>query len=468
MSDAATGRRVVIVGGGVSGLTAAYRVLRAGVACVLLEATERTGGKLRSVRREDGFVLEVGADAILTRKPWALELAREIGAGDRIVPIRRYPVGTFVLHRGRPVPMPEGLQLLVPSKAWPFVRSPLFTARGKVRALAERWVPQRRETTDESLASFVRRRLGQEMLETIAEPMLGGVYNGDAEQQSILATFPQFPAMEREHGSLMRGIKAAAANPREKSEEPPFFSFIGGTEELAEALHRKVESLGGEIRKGVEATRVVRTGERFAVRAEGGDEFGAGAVIVATPAAVAGRLLAEVAPGSSAGLGTLRQTSIGTVYFAYRREQVGHALNGYGVVVPRTDGRPYDGMMWSASKWPHRAPEGFVLVRLFFGGPATRGVLAWSDAEVTQRLRAEVASALGVSGDPVWSDLYRWNDGYPQYDVGHIERVAAIRAGLPRGVLVTGAAYGGVGVPDCVRQAGEAATAALAAVGPCG
>jgi oxygen-dependent protoporphyrinogen oxidase len=464
-------KSVVVIGAGVTGLTAAHRVLKstreagAAVSCTVLETSGRVGGKLRTEVR-GGFTMELGADAILTRKPWAWELVQELGLGTSVLPIRRYSNSTYVLHSGVPVPLPTGMQLLVPSRWGPFLRSPLFSWGCKARVMVEPWVRRRAEEGDESVASFVRRRLGREMLETVAEPMLGGVYNGEAERQSIRATFPQFPELERKYGSLVRGVRAAGAEKAQREgtasdELPPFFSLAGGTEELARALEDAVRSLGGEIRSGAAATGIARRGERYVVASADGIVVDADVVIACTPAAVAKLLLREVAPPAAAGLGELRSSGIGTVYYGFAREQVKHRLDGYGVVVPRGQGRPYDGMMWSSSKWPGRAPEGRVLIRMFFGGPSTRDMLLRSDEEVTALLLREVREALGVTGEPVLKHLARWEEGYPQYDVGHLERIQRIRDSLPAGVMPAGCAYGGIGVPDCVRQGNEAANAAL-------
>lgn len=467
---------VVIVGGGISGLTCAYRLKQADVPFVLLEASDRIGGMLRT-ERVDGYTLEYGADAILTRKPWARQLAAELGLD--VLPINKPPRSTYVLHRGETVPLPDGLALLAPSN-WPaFLRSRLFTPAGKLRAAIDLFIPRRCGAADETLADFVTRRLGREMLDTVGDPMLAGVFNGESHRQSMLATFPQFPALEREYGSLIRGVRAKQREAK-PSEERPFFSFARGVQSLPEAIAAhvwhgfptldsadakrptRVENPCHEMRTNTAVARVERDGDGFRVILATGETIAASAVIIATPAHVAATTLRDLAPTAAAALASIRYTGIGTAYVAYRREDVPHALDGFGVVIPCTERRAIDGMMWSTTKWKGRAPAGQALVRVFFGGPHTRHVLDYDDARLQQIVRAELAEILGVTAEPLLWRCHRWSAGYPQYDLGHLDRVATIDRELPPGVVVTGNAYRGVGVPDCVRQANETAAKVIA------
>jgi oxygen-dependent protoporphyrinogen oxidase len=453
---------VVIVGGGITGLTAAWRLQCAGVGYTLLESSGRLGGKLQTDRR-DGFVMELGADAILTRKPWALALAKELGLGDRVQAVNKRATGTYVMHRGRPVPLPAGLSLLVPSRWGPFLRSPLFTPWGKLRAAMDLVIPRRSADGDETLADFIRRRLGQEMLDKVAAPMLAGVFNGEAERQSILATFPQFRAMEREHGSLIRAVRAAQAHPVAAT-DPPFFSFPGGTQELVDALAAR---LAGDVRLNAGVEQVERSDRGYRITTVADETIACDALLLATPAAVSASLLDTVAPQAAATLRTFRHNGIGTAYLAYRRADVPHPLDGYGVVVPRHEGRRIDGMMWSSSKWTGRAPADHALIRLFYGGPNTRQMLFQADDDILAMAREELAGSLGVTAAPIFTRIHRWPDGYPQYDLGHLDRVALAEKALPPGVALAGCAFRGVGVPDCVRQGSEAAERLVAyLIGP--
>jgi oxygen-dependent protoporphyrinogen oxidase len=444
---------VIIVGGGITGLSAAWRLHRAGVPFLLLESSDRWGGKIRT-EHVDGYTLEMGADAFLLRKPWARQLAAELGLDERVQPVNRPPVSTYVLHRGKPVPLPDGLALLVPSRWGPFARSPLFTPWGKARAALDLVLPRRRNEDDETLASFITRRLGREMLEKVAEPMLAGVFNGEADRQSMQATFPQFPALEREYGSLIRGIRAKRAASA-STDAQPFFSFMAGAQEMVDAIVRQLPSSSLRLNAPVARVEVIEDGAQVILRT--GETLEGAAALLATSASFAAAAIEGSLPDAARALREIRYTGIGTAYLAYRREHVPHPLDAYGVVIPSRERRSIDGMTWTTTKWSGRAPEGHMLIRVFFGGPHTRASIAMSDGDLQRMIQRELAEILGVHADPMLWRVHRWHDAYPQYDLGHIGRVSRIERALPPEVVVAGSAYRGVGVPDCVRQGNEAA-----------
>lgn len=448
---------VVIVGGGISGLTAAWRLKCAKMSFVVLESSDRWGGKIRT-EQIDGYTLEMGADAFLLRKPWARRLASELDLDDRVQLVNRPPVSTYVLHRGRPVPLPDGLALLVPSKWRPFLLSPLFTPWGKARVALEQWLPPRQSRSDETLARFITRRFGREMLDKVAEPMLAGVFNGEAERQSMLATFPQFPALEREHGSLIRGIRAKRAE-GDLSSAPPFFSFRTGAREIVNALVKRLaDSTVPTMRLNTAIARITRNDDGdFSVALRSGKAIDASAAVLTTGANIAATIIADLAPLAARTLGEIRYTGIGSAYVAYRRKDVPHSLDGYGLVIPSRARRQIDGMTWASTKWTDRAPDDDVLIRIFFGGPHTRSMIAASNEDLRRIVLTELKSILHIRAEPLLWHVHRWHDAYPQYDLGHLERVSRIHQELPPGVVVAGNAYGGIGVPDCIRQAGEAA-----------
>ncbi|MEP6985548.1 MAG: protoporphyrinogen oxidase, partial [Chloroflexota bacterium] len=320
---------------------------------------------------------------------------------------------------------------------------------GKLRVGFDLFVPRRESERDETLANFVRRRLGVEMLDKLAEPLLSGVYNAEAERQSILATFPQFPALEKRYGSLIKGARATR-QPKTPDSTPPFISFETGTHELINSL---VSQLTGDLRLEAGVSAIERTNDnRYIVTLDQGEQLLAEAVIMATPAKVTAPLLTGIAADASAKLDEIRYSSIGAVYLGFHKDNVSHRLDGFGFVVPSSEHRQIDGMTWMTSKWNKRAPSNHVLLRVFFGGPHTRNMMQLSDADLLTAVRAEVQSLLGIQAEPIFSHIFRWHEGYPQYDLDHLERVAAIEAALPAALYVTGSSYHGIGVPDCIKQ----------------
>jgi oxygen-dependent protoporphyrinogen oxidase len=467
------GAHVVIVGGGIAGLSAAWylqrEAARQGLSLrySLLEASERWGGKIRSERIEGvgggPTIIETGPDSFLTRKPWALALARELGLDDHLQYLDARGLRTYTLLRVRLVPLPTAWNLLAPSQWTPFLQSPLFSLRGKARICLEPLIPPRRDGADESLGQFVRRRLGGEALNRAAEPLMAGVYNAPADEQSLRATFPQFATLERQYGSVIRGLRAT----RQKSDgknTPPFVALDGGSELLVQRL---VARLTGDMRLQREVVGVVRNGNgAYDVRLDDGSQLHADALILACPAFVSARILRESVPDAAELLAGIGSSGIGSVYLGYRRGDVPHPLDGAGVVIPSSEGRRIDGMTWVSSKWPTRAPQDLALLRVYFGGPATRDTLGLDDAALLALVREELDTILGVHAAPLFQRVFRVRDGYPRYTVGHLERVAAIERALPAGLYVTGASYRGVGVPDCVRQGQEAASHVLSALAP--
>jgi oxygen-dependent protoporphyrinogen oxidase len=468
-----SGAHIVIVGGGIAGLSAAWYLQQEAARRALplrysvLEASDRWGGKIRSERIEGvgggPTVIEAGPDSFLTRKPWALALARELGLDDHLQFLDARGLRTYTLLRGRLVPLPSGWNLLAPAQWKPFLQSPLFSLLGKARICLEPFIPSRRSDADESLGQFVRRRLGSEALDRVAEPLMAGVYNAPADEQSLRASFPQFAMLEREHGSVIRGLRAT----RRKSatqETPPFIALDGGAELLVQRLVARLE---GDLRLRTEVIDVTRHADgAYQVRMGDGSQLRAHAIILTCPASVTAHILQESAPNAADLLAGIGSSGIGSVYLGYQRGDIPHQLDGAGVVIPSCEGRRIDGVTWVSSKWPERAPKGLALVRVFFGGPATRETLELDDAALLALVRDELAAILGVQEAPLFQRIFRVRDGYPRYTVGHLKRVEAIERALPVGLYVTGASYRGVGVPDCVHQGQESARRVLAQLAP--
>jgi protoporphyrinogen/coproporphyrinogen III oxidase len=446
---------VAIVGGGIAGLSAAW-VLR-GCTYTVLEQSERWGGKVLT-EREGGYIIEGGPDGFLTRKPWALQLAHELGLSHRVISVNALPERIYVLSKGKLHPLPDGLQLLVPSKILPFLRSGLFSWHGKLRVLLEPFIKAKRSDEDESLAQFVTRRLGAEALDKLGEPLLAGVYNADSSRQSIMATFPNFRQLEKQYGSLLKGIRAAQ---REPSGQPALVSFKNGVGEIIDAL---VEKLDGDLRLGVGVEAITQDERGYRLTLTNGESLYADAVILATPAPQTAALLADLAPESSRILSEIRYSGIGSVTLAFKRADVPHPLDAFGMVIPSSEGRQIEGMQWSSSKWANRAEDEIALIRVFFGGKHTRHTLDYDDDKLLMLVQGELRDLLAITAAPLYHRILRWQAGYPQYEVGHRERVREALSLLPSNIAVTGNAYGGVGMPDTIRHAKETAEKVSAAL----
>ena len=468
---------VAIVGGGISGLATAYYLQRHAAKAkrplryVLIERSPHAGGKIVT-EHIDGygdapFVVEGGPDSFITQKPWALQLARELGMQDRFLGTNDHLRKTFVLQRGKPIPLPEGVMLLVPTRFTPFILSPLISPLGKLRMALDYMIPARMGEEDETLANFVRRRLGNEALDKLAEPLLSGIYNAEAEKQSLMATFPRFREMEKQHGSLIRGMLSSMRN-RPKPAAPPanaptakplsaFISFRGGAQELITTLQPE---LTGELsfNTNVDAITASAVGaSSYELALSDGRSINARRVVLATPAFVSAELLRDLAPESSKLLTDIRYVSTGTISLGYRRNEFSHPLNGFGIVIPRSEKRPINAITWSSTKFAHRAPSDHALIRVFFGGSRNPEIVERSDDDLLSIASSELHALMGIDATPIFHRIFRWRNATPQYDVGHLQRVDAIEAALPPGVMVTGSPYRGIGIPDCVHQAQQTA-----------
>jgi oxygen-dependent protoporphyrinogen oxidase len=449
----------VVLGGGISGLTAAYRLSKLGAEVQLLEERERTGG-IVATRREGGRVLELGPDCFLTGpKPWARDLALELGLEAELQPIRTGDRRSFILTRKKLERVPEGFHLVAPTALGPFFESRILSRRGKLRALAELSIGPR-PRGDESLRSFVVRRFGRELFERLAEPLVAGIYTADPEKLSLAATFPQFLDMEREHGSVLRALSGRRVE-ASGARYGLFLSLRGGIAALTDALRERLPP--GVIVHGTRASHVRRDGKGFRVEHAAGVES-AEKVIVALPAPEAARVLAPLDEELARALGAIRYASAGTLNFVLKREQVRHPLDGMGFVCPEVEERFILACSFSSTKLEGRAREGEVLLRAFIGGARHEDRLDLAPREVEARALADLDEILGISGPPVESVLHVMSGSMPQYTLGHLDRVRGIEALAARqpGVALAGNAYRGVGLPDCVLSAEKAVRAVTA------
>ena len=436
----------VIVGGGIAGLAAAWELLQHGVRPLVLEREARAGGVIRT-EMADGFVIDAGPDALLIQKPAAVNLCRELGLGDRLVPTLT-PRTAFIVRGRRLVPLPEGSMLGIPTSVKPFITTRLFSATAKVRMAMELFIPPRRDDRDESIGSFMRRRFGEEAVTYLAEPLLAGIHAGDVNKLSMRSSFPRLTDAERTHGSILRALSSMHAGP---APQGAFLSLPGGVEELVHAL--LVRFPADTIRCGAAVTAISGRGP-YVVTLQSGDSIEARSVIVAAPAWAASTILAPVDPELSRLAGEVRYVSSATIAIGLHREQVAHPLQGSGFVVPRVERHVLMAGSWVSSKWPHRAPAGAVLLRGFVGGATDEGVLQRSDQDIADAVFSEFATLLKISGQPLLTRVYRWMRANPQHEVGHLDRMAAIDARLAAlpGLYVTGSGFRGTGLPDCIAD----------------
>ena len=458
--------RVVVVGGGIAGLAAAHRLVELAQAegrpldLVLLEATDRLGGTIHT-EHVDGFLLEAGADSFISEKPWALALAERIGLGARLRRTDDRFRRTYVVRAGRLRPLPDGFLLLAPTRAWPVLASGVFSWRGKLRLGLDLILPRRPAAGDESLGSFVRRRLGREALERVAQPLVGGIYTADPDRLSLAATMPRFLALEREHRSLILGLRRTARGGETAGASGArwslFVTLAGGMGELVAALAARLPA--GTVRLSTPVAGVAPAPDGWRVDLRAGPPIHADGVVLAGPAPAMATLVDGADRPLAGLLGGIASASSATVALAYPRAAIRHPLDGFGFVVPQAEGRAILACTFSSVKYPGRAPDGFTLLRVFVGGAMQGGLLAREDRALLQLAHRDVASLLGITGDPILSRVWRHPGAMPQYEVGHLDRVGAIESRLETlpGLALAGSAYRGVGIADCVRSGETAA-----------
>jgi len=490
-------KRVVIIGGGITGLAAAHRLLERShesgkrVDLTVLEAGSRPGGIVQT-RERDGFLLESGPDSFISEKPAALALVKRLGLESHLIETNPHHRRSFIVRQGRLLPVPEGFHLLAPSRFWPFVKSDIFSWSGKARMALDLLLPRRElngnnvgNNVEESLAEFVRRRLGTEALERMAQPMVGGIYTADPERLSLQATMPRFLEMEREHRSLIRALRKE--NSRRVSEDAGsetsgaryslFLSFDRGMQVLTDTLEERISSFGSQIPTGADsgqtAIRVntavesitlqdgVSDGERspkWKLITSGNETLLADAICLALPAYVSSRLLSTVDPQLAAALTEISYASSATINLGFKRDDIPHPLDGFGFVVPFIEKRSLIACTFSSVKFAGRAPQGHALLRAFVGGALQPELLELNGDELLARVLGDLRDLLGIERAPLFAEVTKWERSMPQYHVGHVERVKQIEARLAAlpGLVLAGNAYSGLGIPDCIRS-GEAA-----------
>src|ERR1044072_4990726 len=448
---------IVVVGGGITGLAAAHRVqeINPSIKITLLEASDRLGGTIQTEYR-DGFLLERGPDSFISEKPEALALAKRLGLESQIIQTNETFRRSFIVRNGRLRPVPDGFQLLAPSRMWPFITSDILSLAGKARMAADLFLPRKSTNRDESLASFVRRRLGNEALARMAQPMVGGIYTADPETLSLRATLPRFLDMEQKHRSLIlamlrqgRAQKTGTSGARYSL----FLSFERGMQVLTDAL----TGINVDFMLN---TRVQRLNfdQGWTVVTDKGERLKADAVCLAVPSFIAASLVSDVDTRLADKLRAIKYASTATINFGYRRTAIKHPLNGFGFVVPVVEKRSLIACTFSSVKFAGRAPNDHVLLRAFAGGALQPEIFALDEATMATRVEADLRELLGISEEPLFVEVAKWERSMPQYEVGHLDRVNEIEKLVAEhsGLAVAGNSYRGAGIPDCIRS-GEVA-----------
>ena len=465
-------RTVVIVGGGISGLATAFSLhekattARLPIRCILLESDSSWGGKIVTHRVGD-IVTEAGPDSFLSQKQAGLDLCTKLGLTDQLINTNETAKRACVLHNGRLHDLPEGLLSFVPKQLGPFLQSGLLTWTGLARMGMEYAVPPGPSTGDESLAAFLRRRFGDQPFERVLEPLMAGIYAGDAEQMSLRATFPRFFELEQEHGSIIRGMLAAKKSAASGSVGQPrrtmFVSLKNGLSDLVVALTTRLTQQGSELRLGarVDALRV-RSHElgrwMYDLILHDGSALSADSVVLATPAYVSAELLRPLTPIAGGLLDMIPYASTATIAMAFPRSLTS-AIQGFGFIVPRREQRHLIAATWTSLKWPHRAPADQLLVRCYVGGVGREELLQLDDEALLATVREELVALCNITAEPSYTEVNRWWKAMPQYTIGHLDRLTQLDVAVSRypGLVLTGAAYRGVGIPDCIRDGAVAA-----------
>lgn len=434
--------KIAIVGGGISGLSCAYYLLKKGYEVWIFEREKQLGGTIITERR-NGFIIEGGPDCFLREKEWGVILVKELGMEGEMIGTNENFRRTFVLWRGKLHEIPEGLFLMIPTRILPFLKSGLFSLFGKLRAGLEVFIPPRRDAWEESLADFVKRRFGREVLEKIAEPLLAGVHAGDPKKMSVKAIFPRFVEIEKNYGSFMRW----SWKRRRENLVSPFITLRKGMESLIERL---TEVISGKAVFHLErpVDGVKRINGKWEVLYKGGSEV-FDRVVLATPSFVSAQILKGF-PVSRL-LGEISYVSTATVSMGFYEKDV-EIPDGYGFLVPAIELKRITAVTFSSKKFLGRAEEGFQLIRCFLGGNRNQELVGIPDEMMKRVCLDEISKVLKIKGHPVITRIFRWMKAMPQYHLGHLALVREIENGLPEGIYLTGNAYYGIGIPDCIKR----------------
>ncbi|MBI5206458.1 MAG: protoporphyrinogen oxidase [Candidatus Firestonebacteria bacterium] len=464
-------KKIVIIGGGISGLSIAYFIIKQfkqknkKAEIVLIERNSQLGGNITTYSK-DGFVIEGGPDCFISEKPWAIRLCEEIGLSDEFVVTKEENKCTYVLNKGKLVELPDGLMLMIPTKITPFLMTSLISFPGKIRMGMDLFIPKKKNDFDESLGSFVRRRLGQEALDKIAEPLIAGIHAGDPESMSLRNTFPRFLDMEKKYGSLIKGMLAGMKQKAERTKEEKseinkrtmFMSLRGGLIVLINKIQEKIlPDTRILLNKSVNSINKIDSeqGTQYEIKLSDKSIETADIVIITTPAYEAGKAVSVFDNELSYTLNNFPYVSTATVSVGFKRSDIKHDLHGFGFVIPRKEKRKIMATTWTSQKFPNRANEDYVLLRAFLGGVYNQDVLIETDAKVLEIVLNEWRSIMNIEAEPVLHKIFRWNRAMPQYVLGHENTVKKIEglASQHKGLIIAGNFLKGVGISDCILNA---------------
>lgn len=458
-------KKIVIVGGGITGLSAAYYLKKEINAnqlpyeVKLLEASDRLGGKIHTIRVGE-FTIEKGADSFLARKEPGMRLVRSLGLQDQV--IRNRTGQAYILLEDTLHPIPAGSYMGIPVREEPFLATDLVSDTGKKRTLKEFDLAKSDYVTDRTLGGFFRQRFGDELVENVLEPLLSGIYSGDIDQMSLMATFPNFYQLEQEYGSLLKGLRETLPSGQAStgSKHGQFVSFEKGLITMVEALEKELGKDTYELQANLK--KIERSEEGYVLQMENGKPYEADAVIMTIPH----KKLATLFPESSFSqtLDEIPVTSVANVVLGFDEQPLQTDLHGTGFLVSRNSAFRMTACTWTHRKWPETTPDGKVLLRAYVGKPTDQGIVDLPDSEIVDIVLQELNQIMGLSREPNFSIVTRWKKAMPQYTVGHLERLNNLRKetteNLP-GIFLAGSSYSGVGIPDCIGQGENAVESVL-------
>ena len=455
-------KKVIIIGGGITGLTTAYYLQKEArekglsLDVKLIEASHRLGGKMQTFVK-DGFVIERGPDSFLARKQSATRLAKEVGMENEL--IRNTAGKSFVLARERLHPMPGGSIMGIPTQIAPFVTTGLFSFPGKLRAAADFVLPRSNPAEDQALGEFFRRRLGDEVVENLIEPLLSGIYAGDIDHLSLMSTFPQFYQVEQKYRSLILGMKKSTPAPPKSASEKKnvgmFLTFKTGLQSFVDAIEQNLTPKS--VLKGIRVESINKKESRYEVELSDGEMLKADSVVLSVPHHITQSILKQYRFFDC--FKEMPSTSVATVALAFPKEAIERDIEGTGFVVSRNSDYTITACTWTHKKWPHAAPSGKVLLRCYVGRPGDEAIVDASDNEIIEVVLNDLNKTMNITMAPDFAVISRWKDSMPQYTVGHKDRIEQVTNQLTEelpGIYLAGSSYDGLGMPDCIDQGEKA------------